>query len=92
VKRGGTKSALRLENCAKRQTRLAPDHLFVSGSTTAAGGCIFVVIDEGGMRSGKSNGRELFSFVHQIEGRAIIIMSLRFLTAVQNMFIRLACC
>jgi hypothetical protein len=33
---------------------------FVSDSTTAAGGCIFVVVDDGGVRSGKSNGRDFF--------------------------------
>ena len=54
----------------------------MSDSTTAAGGCIFVVVDDGRVQSGKSNGRDFF-FCLQIEGRTII-MSLRFLTAVQT--------
>jgi len=56
------------ENCAKRQTRLAPDHLFCEWFTTAAGGCIFVVVGDGGMRSGKSNGRDIFFFCSSNRG------------------------
>lgn len=40
---------------------------FVSDSTTAAGGCIFVVVD-GGVRSGKSNGRDPFFFCSSDRG------------------------
>lgn len=61
MKKGGTRCAFDAGKVARNGRQDWRRVIsFVSDSTTATGGCIFVVVDDGGVRSGNCNGRDFF--------------------------------